>query len=656
MSNESLEPKESSFTLDINENQKEFNPSEALAGLPNLPGCYRYFDAEGSCLYVGKARDLKNRVSSYFRKTGLSPRIALMVSKIARLETTVTRSEAEALLLENNLIKTLNPRYNILFRDDKSYPYIKIGAEEFPRLSYYRGGVDRKSRYFGPYPNANAVRDAIQIMQKVFQLRTCEEAVFRNRSRACLLGQIGRCSCPCIGRISAEDYAKDCARAADFLEGKAREIASEYEEKMWRASENWEFEKAAVYRDRIAALTAVQSSQAVESTGADVNADIVCAAVHGATICVNLAMVRGGRHLGDRAFFPKIGVSDPLLAPSREDILEAFLLQHYASLPIPAVVIAEMDSSRAKDVEEKLSALASRRVPVVVEPRESRRVWLDMCRKGAGIALARFMDEEGSRMSRLKELIEVLDLHPEDENPLKLKIECFDISHTSGEATQASCVVFYEGKMAGSLYRRFHIKGVEPGDDYAAMRQVLERRYLPVTRSEAKLPDVVLIDGGKGQVEMARQVFTELGLDLSVIVGVAKGEGRKVGLETLVFPVIDGSAREPLVLGQMSAALMLIAQIRDEAHRFAITGMRKERAKSRQSSRLEDFDGIGPKRRAKLLSHFGGMKQLSNASMEDIAKVPGISINLARKLYEALHQTIPNSDASTTTSTQDDED
>lgn len=653
---ESKDAYESSFTLDIAENEKEFNPAEALAGLPSLPGCYRYFDADGACLYVGKARDLKKRVSSYFRQSGLSPRIALMVGKIARLETTVTRSEAEALLLENNLIKTLNPRYNILFRDDKSYPYIKIGSEEFPRLSYYRGGVDRKSRYFGPYPNSNAVRDAIQIMQKVFQLRTCEEAVFRNRSRPCLLGQIGRCSSPCVGGISPEDYARDCDRAAAFLQGKAREVASEYEAKMWKASEEWEFEKAAVYRDRIAALTAVQSSQAVESTGGDVDADIVCAVVHGATVCVNLAMVRGGRHLGDRAFFPKIGVSDPSLVPSREDIIEAFLLQHYAALPVPGVVIAEMDSEHARDIEEKLSTVAARRVPVVTEPREARRAWLEMCRRGAQISLARFIDEEGSRMGRLKELIEVLDLHPEDDDPLKLKVECFDISHTSGEATQASCVVFFAGKMAGSLYRRFHIKGVEAGDDYAAMRQVLERRYQPVSRGEAKLPDVVLIDGGKGQVEMARRVFTELGLDLSVIVGVAKGEGRKVGLETLVFPVIDGHSREPLVLGQMSGALMLIAQIRDEAHRFAITGMRKERAKSRQTSRLEDFEGIGPKRRAKLLSHFGGMKQLSNASIEDIAKVPGISLNLARKLYEALHQTIPDSNNSTPTITQNNED
>ena len=627
------------------EEQGPFDPAKELKTLPNLPGCYRYFDAEGHCLYVGKARDLKKRVSSYFQKHGLSPRIAIMVSQIARLETTVTRSEAEALLLENNLIKTLNPKYNILFRDDKSYPYVRLGPEKFPRLSYYRGGVDRKSRFFGPYPNGTAVREAIQIMQKVFGLRTCENSVFANRERACLLGQIGRCSAPCVGAISEEDYAKDIERAAAFLEGRTRDIVSDYEKRMWEASEAWAFEKAAFYRDRIAALTTVQHQQAIETTGGDTDADIVAVAVHGAIACVNLAMVRGGRHLGDRPCFPKLGVRSEALMPSKADILVAFVRQHYADgMPIPSVLILDGGAMTPKErddavetVTDALSVVAGRRVTVVTEPRETRRRWLEMCVKGAEIALARHLQEEGSQMARLKELIGILEFEPDDGDPLNFRVECFDISHTAGEATQASCVVFAEGRMQSSLYRRFNITGVEPGDDYAAMRQVLERRYRPVTRGEAKLPSVVLVDGGKGQVEMARQVFEELGLDLSVIVGVAKGEGRKTGLETLIFPVIDGERREPLVLGTMSQALMLIAEIRDEAHRFAITGMRAKRAKTRQTSRLEDLEGIGPKRRAKLLSHFGGLKQISNASAEDIAKVDGISASLAAKIYAQLH-------------------
>lgn len=618
---------------------RAFDAKAELKTLPNLPGCYRYFDAEGRCLYVGKARDLKKRVSSYFQKSDLSPRIRIMVSQIARLETTVTRSEAEALLLENNLIKSLHPKYNILFRDDKSYPYVKLGPEDFPRLSYYRGGVDRRSRFFGPYPNSGAVRDAIQIMQKVFGLRTCENAVFQNRTRACLLGQIGRCTAPCVGLISREDYARDCERAAAFLEGRTREVVEEYERQMWQASEKWEFERAAVFRDRIAALTTLQQSQAIETTGGDTNADIVAVAVSGGTICVNLAMVRGGRHLGDRPIFPK-GVVREQLMPEKGEILEAFVAQHYCDQEIPTVLITEPFEGE-KDWAERLSALlserAGRRVSVVTEPRETRRRWLEMCVQGATIALSRHISEEGSREARLKDLLEVLEIEPKDGDPMKFRVECFDISHTAGEATQASCVVFLEGRMQSNLYRRFTIRDVTPGDDYAAMRQVLERRYLPVTRGEAELPDVVLVDGGRGQVEMARQVFTELGLDLSVIVGVAKGEGRKTGLETLIFPKIDGVAREPLVLGTLSKALMLIAEIRDEAHRFAITGMRAKRAKTRNTSRLEDLEGIGPKRRAKLLTHFGGMRQLKNASADDIAKCEGISRSLAERIYAQLH-------------------
>ncbi len=621
-----------------------FDPSTVLPTLPHLPGCYRYYDRDGACLYVGKARDLKKRVSSYFQKSDLSPRIRLMVSQIARLDITVTRNEAEALLLENNLIKELNPKYNILFRDDKSYPYVKFGPEAFPRLSYYRGGVDKKSRFFGPYPNSTAVREAIQIMQKAFGLRTCENAVFAHRERPCLLGQIGRCSAPCVGKISEADYARDIARAERFLMGRTGEIQAQYEKAMWEASEAWRFEEAAQWRDRLAALSTVQQRQTMDTTGGDIDADILSVVTDGTFYCVNLAMVRGSRHLGDRAHFPSLSTRSDAARPDVDDVLEAFALQHYANLPIPIVVIVDteglgLDRKRALQTElsDRLTTMAERKVSVVVDPRDIRRQWLEMCRQGAEVALSRHVSESATEQTRLRELVELLDIEPEDGDLNRLRIECFDISHTAGEATQASCVVFSEGKMNSKAYRRFNITDITPGDDYAAMRQVLTRRYQPVTQGEATLPDIVLIDGGRGQVEMARQVFDELGLDTSHIVGVAKGEGRKVGLETLVFPEIDGVRRAPIVPGRLSRALMLVAEIRDEAHRFAITGMRAKRAKARGVSRLEDLEGIGPKRRAKLLTYFGGLKQLRNAGVEDIARVDGISRALALKIYQAFH-------------------
>ena len=431
-----------------------FDPSAELKTLPNLPGCYRYFDSKGECLYVGKARDLKKRVSSYFRKTGLSPRIALMVRQIARLETTVTRSEAEALLLENNLIKTLHPRYNIRLRDDASYPYIRIGAEAFPRLSYYRGGVDKRSRFFGPYPNSGAARSAIATLQKAFGLRTCEEAVFKHRPRPCLLGQIGRCSAPCCGRITPADYLADCSRAADFLSGRARGVLDDLEKAMWRASDEWRYEDAARLRDRSAALTSLQHRQAVETTGGDVDADIVAAGISGGIACVNIAMVRGGRHLGDRPLFPRLGAKTEALMPTKGEILEAFASQHYAELPIPSVVIMEKDPETPDAAErhsEMLTEIAGRRVPVVTEPRDVRARWLEMCEANARIALERRLQEEGTQFARLKELIDILGFEPEDGDPMKFTVECFDFSHTAGEATQASCVVFAEGRLQSSL-------------------------------------------------------------------------------------------------------------------------------------------------------------------------------------------------------------
>ena len=633
-----------------------------VAALPPLPGVYRYFDAEGALLYVGKARNLKKRVSSYFTKQHGGTRIGHMVGKIARLETTVVRSEAEALLLENNLIKSQNPRYNILFRDDKSYPFLKItgvaakdgqgeaALQRFPRMAYYRGSIDKRHRYFGPYPNSWAVKETIQLLQKVFRLRTCEDTVFANRTRPCLLYQIKRCTAPCVGLIAPEAYARDVAHAEALLRGETQALLQELESRMMAHAERLEFEQAAELRNQITALSRVLHQQAVETTS-DKDVDILAVRVQGGRACVNLAMVRGGRHLGDRAYFPvhvedAAGVyaaEDAAAAPPavEQQVLEAFIAQHYIGVPVPPLLIASEPVDKA--LAQALTEQAGQRVSVVHQPRGQHRTWLDMARQNADLQLARLLAEEGSQQARTRALAEALDLPQEDLD--HLTIECFDISHTAGEATQASCVVFHHHKMQGSEYRRYKIEGITGGDDYAAMRQVLQRRYAKVAQAlreaggaepaagQARLPDLVLVDGGKGQVAMARDVFTELGLDLARIVGVEKGEGRKVGLEELVFA--DG--REKVYLGRDSAAHMLVAQIRDEAHRFAITGMRAARAKVRVGgSRLEDIPGIGPKKRARLLQRFGGVRGVQDASVEDLASVEGISRELAEEIYRAL--------------------
>ncbi len=635
-----------------------------------MPGVYRYFDAEGGVLYVGKARNLKKRVTSYFQKNHGGTRIGLMVTRIVRMETTVVRSEAEALLLENNLIKTLHPRFNILFRDDKSYPYLKLTAAQiperspeksaaqlpavaFPRMAYYRGAIEKKHHYFGPYPSAWAVKESILLLQKVFRLRTCEDTVFNNRTRPCLLYQIKRCTAPCVGHISAEQYAMDTANAERFLRGQTQDIVTELESKMQYHAELLEFEQAAELRNQIAALSNILHQQSME-IGGDKDVDILAVKVHGGKACVNLAMVRGGRHLGDRPYFPShvqdatdlaaldaelpeamTAEAKPKAPKSVESlILEAFIAQHYIDVLVPPTLVccAPVD----KDLIRALSAQTGVRVSAIHQPREQRRIWLEMAQKNADLQLARLLAEQGSQQARTRALAEALEL-PTDKLDV-LRIECFDISHTAGEATQASCVVFHDHKMQSAEYRRYNIDGITPGDDYAAMRQVLLRRYTKLAEAarnnEAKLPDLVLIDGGKGQVSMAREVFEELGLDLSLIAGVEKGEGRKVGLEELVFA--DG--REKVYLGRDSAALMLIAQIRDEAHRFAITGMRARRAKVRVGgSKLEDIAGIGPKKRASLLQRFGGIRGVTSASAEDIASVEGISKELSEEIYRALH-------------------
>jgi len=601
-----------------------FDATELLKSLPHRPGVYRMFDAAGEVLYVGKARDLKKRVSNYFQKTGHEYRIAAMIGHVARVETTVTRSEGEALLLENNYIKAHEPRYNILYRDDKSYPYVCISGDPFPQLRFHRGALDRRNRYFGPFPGAGAVRDGIATLQKVFMLRTCENTVFANRSRPCMLHQIQRCTAPCVGRIGEADYREDVEGAALFLRGKAGEVLIRLQGQMEEAANKLEFERAASIRDKIGRLQLLQSRQFVESaTAGDI--DVIGAAIERGLFAVNVVMIRGGRHVGDRTFFPRN--ADAAQVEGEAEIVPAFLTQHYVERPVPpTIVIPDVDDHAA--LADVLSAQAGQKVDIVGNPGGERRVWLTMAHQNATLAIRQKLAQKATQEDRLASLQEALGLPSSVQ-----RIECFDISHTMGEAAVASCVIFDRHAMQSSEYRRFNVTPAQAGDDYAAMREALSRRCARIVSGEYPAPDLLVIDGGKGQVSVAVDVLEEQGLHGVPVIGIAKGPERKAGLEDIVFP----GRNDVLNLPSDHPGLHLLQQIRDEAHRFAIQGHRARRGKARTKSTLQEIAGIGATRRKALLAHFGGVKGVQAASVEDIARVPGISRALAERIFAELH-------------------
>ena len=598
-----------------------FDARELIASLPNRPGVYRMLDAAGATLYVGKARDLKKRVASYFQKTDHHPRIGAMVTQVARVETTVTRSEGEALLLENNLIKAHQPRYNVLFRDDKSYPYLCLSGDPFPQLRFHRGRLEKPHRYFGPFPGAHAVREGMAILQKVFQLRTCENSVFVNRSRPCMLYQIQRCTGPCVGLISEADYAEDVNNATLFLQGKTNEVLEGLQRQMEEAASMLAFERAAKIRDKIARLTQLQARQFVESaTAGDI--DVVAAVSARGLTAVNLVMIRGGRHVGDRTFFPQHAEGATL-----DEVVAAFLLQHYLDRPAPPTIIAEHGGDDPV-LAEVLSSQTGHKVQLTANPGGERRVWVTMATQNAELAIHQKLAQKTTQEERLGSLQEALGLPSSMQ-----RIECFDVSHTMGEAAVASCVIFDRLAMQTNEYRRFNVKPATGGDDYAALREALTRRVARIVAGEYPAPDLLVIDGGKGQVGVAAEVLAEQGLHATRLIGMAKGPERKPGLEEVVFP----DRPEPLHLPPDHPGFLLLQQIRDEAHRFAIQGHRARRGKARTTSSLQEIGGIGAARRRALLAHFGGLKGVQAASIEDLARVPGISRALAERIFAQLH-------------------
>ncbi len=599
---------------------REFHVKEFIASLPLLPGVYRMLDSQGKVLYVGKARQLKKRVASYFQKTNISPRISLMVSHIARIEVTITRTEAEALLLESNLIKSLKPHYNILFRDDKTYPTIILTGHDFPRLAYHRGATGKQHQTFGPYPNAHAAKESLNLLQKVFRIRTCEDSFFANRTRPCLLHQIHRCTAPCVGLISQQDYAMDIHKAALLLQGKQGEVEEMLRSGMERAAQQQHYEQAAALRDQLQALHTVQQKQFMES-GRATDADIVAVAELSGVTCVNLAMVRGGRHLGDKSLFPQNAAGQ-----MSGDVLQAFLAQHYLDHSAPPLILTS-EKIPTDTFEELLGEQAGYKVQIRHSVSGERKQWLDMARQNALLALHQQAGQQAGQLARVEKLREVLAL------PRLSRIECFDVSHTMGEATVASCVVYDNLAMRNAEYRRYNIAGITGGDDYAAMRQALLRRYQKLQAGEGKRPDLVLIDGGVGQLNVACQVMEQLGLTDIPLVGVAKGVERKAGREQLFLP----RQEKPLQLPPDNPALHLIQQVRDEAHRFAISGHRAKRGKARTASMLEEISGVGEKRRRNLLARFGGLQGVYQAGVDELAQVDGISQALAEKIYQQLH-------------------
>jgi len=597
-----------------------FDGKAFVRGLSTAPGVYRMIAGDEAVLYVGKASALKNRVASYFNASPKSPRIATMLAQVARMEVTVTRTETEALLLENQLIKSLKPRYNVQLRDDKSYPYVLLTNEAWPRIALHRGPRAVPGRYFGPYASVGAVRETLNLMHKLFRLRSCEDSVFRNRSRPCLQHQIGRCSAPCVGLVPADDYAESVRRACLFLDGRSDELSNELGKAMETASEKLEFEEAARLRDLMQSLRSLQARQYVDGRAAEL--DVLAVAMQDAAACVLLLAFRDGRNLGTRAFFPKTGGST-----DAAEVLAAFVSQYYAEQTPPREIVLDRDIPDRELIEEALSLTGERKVQIKTSVRGERAGYVDLARRNAELSLASERTSHLAQRARAEALRDLLNLPA-----LPARIECFDISHTMGEATVASCVVFdSEGPVRGQ-YRRYNIAGIEPGDDYAAMHQAIERRFRRAVEEQGVMPDVLLIDGGAGQVAQARAALDDLGVEALTLVGVAKGPARRPGDEELLLP--DGRIVHP---GAESPALQLIQQVRDEAHRFAITGHRGRRQKARSTSRLEDIPGIGPRRRAALLKHFGGLGGLKAAGVEELARVEGVNAALAARIYASLH-------------------
>tara|TARA_Y100001933_G_scaffold42407_1_gene39473 strand:+ start:8716 stop:10539 length:1824 start_codon:yes stop_codon:yes gene_type:complete len=600
-----------------------FDAEAFLKTLPQKPGVYRMLDADGAALYVGKARNLKARVTSYFRASGLTAKTIALVSRIADVQITVTSSETEALLLEQSLIKSERPPYNVVLRDDKSYPFIYLTDHtDYPRLTFHRGAKKKTGRYFGPFPSAGAVRESLNILQKLFRLRHCDDSFFRNRSRPCLQYQIQRCSGPCVGLVEPGDYREDVELAVMFLEGRSNAVLEVFKQKMQAAADELDFERAAKFRDQIARLRRVQENQYVHAEEGDV--DVFAVAETSGVSCVQALFVRSGRILGQRTWFPK---NELALPP--DGLLEAFLSQYYLGGPerdLPRTVLTSPGIGDAAVLGAALTERSGRKVEVVHQVRSQRARWLALARENASHSLNAYLADKRNVYARLVALQEALGL---DDVPGRL--ECFDISHTMGEATVASCVVFDSNGPLKSDYRRFNIDGVTAGDDYGAMEQALRRRYTRLKQGEGKLPDVLVIDGGPGQIGRAEAVLDELQVDDVTVLGIAKGPSRKPGLEKFIL----GGAE--IRLPPQGDAFMLLQQIRDEAHRFAITGHRQRRQKARRRSELDDIAGVGPKRRRELLSHFGAVAALKGASVEEIAKVPGISRKLAQDIYGALH-------------------